>query len=146
MSLATLEPVPVAEYHSSSGAMDAIVSLSSNHSAAKLLQPLFISLIEASKTDEKACTALISILSPVSCPEQITAVALPLLLGAASVGEEPDQSVIQALSVISQRDSDAYYSACENAQKGKTPEERAAIRKIMASVSGVSACYQPDFP
>ena len=127
---------------STSGVMNAIVSLSGSHSAAKLLQPLFTSLIEAAKADERASTALISILSPVSCPDQITAVALPLLLGAASTENEPDQSVIQALSVISQRDSDSYYAACEDAQKGKSQEGKAAIRKIMASVSGVSACNQ----
>jgi hypothetical protein len=118
--------------------LDAVVALSSTHSAVKLLQPLFASLIEAAVADDRASTALVSILSPASCPDQITAVALPLLIDAASAAEDATSVVLQALSVISQRDSDSYYASCDDAQKGKGAEEKSAVRKVMAAVSGVS--------
>lgn len=117
--------------------LDAIVTVSSSHSAAKLLTTLFAALVDVVDTDERASSALVSILSPASCPAQITAAALPLLIDAVAKPGTASSTAVQALNLISQRDSEAYYSACEVSQKGKSAEEKAAIRRAMAAVSGV---------
>ena len=118
-------------------ALDTILSLVARYAATHFLKPMLATIVDACSNSKEYADIMFTLLAPVTCPRQVTSVALPLLLEASLATETFPDPQVRVLQAISQHASEEYSKACDILSRQGNLAGKANIQKLKAYISGV---------